>query len=72
MSYILDMLKAGKVNMSEFKPVTVYDFLGYNPVSLAEYEQAAIEVNEYLKLLLEAQKSEILKTCYKVCRRRLI
>lgn len=68
MSYILDMLKAGKVNMSEFKPVTVYDFLDYNPASLDDYKQTA----EYLKLLLEAQKSEIWRMCEVVCRRRLL
>ena len=72
MSHILDMLKAGKVDMSEFKPVTVYDFLDYNPASLDEYKQTATEVNEYYKLLLEAQKSELLKMCWKVCRRRLL
>lgn len=72
MSYILDMLKAGKVDMSKFKPVTVYDFFYYNPVSLAEYKQTATEVNEYLKLLLEAQKSELLRMCGEVCRRRLL
>ena len=68
MSYILDMLKAGKVDVSEFKPVTVYDFFDYRPVSLDEYEQAA----EYLKLLLEAQKEEVYKICAKTCGRRML
>jgi len=72
MSYILDMLKAGKVSMAEFKPVKVYAFLDYKPASLAEYEQTATEVDEYLKLLLEVKKSEILKMCGEACRRRLI
>lgn len=72
MSYVLDMLKTGKVSMAEFRPVTVYGFRDYNPVSLDEYKQTATEVNEYLKLLLEAQRSEILKMCGVVCRRRLL